>query len=279
MYLKFRAHKKWMLVLTPVLILTLMSFLLPPDHITLYMAGDSTMSIKDVKAYPETGWGMPFKVFFDNTVTVDNKSKNGRSTKSFISEGLWASISDNLKEGDYVLIQFGHNDEVPTKATYINEAGFTANLVKFVTETKAKNAYPVLITPVARRKFDDKGQIQGTHDVYSELVRKVAADQQVPLIDLDKESQALVQKYGPDDSKYLYDYVAPGENPNYPGGKSDDTHFNELGARKIAEIVLADIRALKLPLADRIVKVRMGPPPKKAPAHADTLVTPTVVKQ
>jgi len=274
-----RTRKKVLLILIPALVLIFMSFMLPPDHITLYMAGDSTMSIKSVKAYPETGWGMPFKAFFDQTVTVDNKAQNGRSTKSFISEGLWASISDNLKEGDYVLIQFGHNDEVPTKATYINEAGFTANLVRFITETKAKNANPVLITPVARRKFDDKGQIQGTHDVYSELVRKVAADQQVPLIDLDKESQALVQKYGTDDSKYLYNYVAPGQNPNYPGGKSDDTHFSELGARKMAEIVLADIRALKLPLADRIVKVRMPPPIKKASATQDTLATPTVVKQ
>jgi len=279
-YLKLNNHKHRILIVVPFMALALMSFLLPPDHITLYMAGDSTMSIKDVRAYPETGWGMPFKAFFDQTVTVDNKAKNGRSTKSFIAEGLWASISDNLKEGDYVLIQFGHNDEVPTKATYINEAGFTANLVKFITDTKAKNANPVLITPVARRKFNASGQVEGTHDVYSELVRKVAADQQVPLIDLDKESQALVQKYGPDDSKYLYDYVAPGENPNYPGGKSDDTHFSELGARKIAEIVLADIRALKLPLADRIVKVRMPPAPiKKAPVTQDTLTTPAVVKQ
>lgn len=116
--MNFKKIKYGVLALLPLMVILLMSFLLPPDHITLYMAGDSTMSIKDVKAYPETGWGMPFKAFFDQTVTVDNKAKNGRSTKSFIAEGLWASIADNLNEGDYVIIEFGHNDEVPTKATY-----------------------------------------------------------------------------------------------------------------------------------------------------------------
>lgn len=263
--MNFKKIKYGVLALLPLMVILLMSFLLPPDHITLYMAGDSTMSIKDVKAYPETGWGMPFKAFFDQTVTVDNKAKNGRSTKSFIAEGLWASISDNLKEGDYVIIEFGHNDEVPSKATYTPPADYTANLVRFITETRAKKATPILLTPVARRKFNAQGVIQGTHDQYSELVRKVAAEQQVPLIDLDKESQALVQQYGPDDSKFLYDYVAVGENPNYPQGKSDDTHFSELGARKMAELVLADIRKLKLDLADRIVKPRMAPARQSQP--------------
>lgn len=263
--MNFKKFRYGILVLLPLTVLLLMSFLLPPEHITLYMAGDSTMSIKDVKAYPETGWGMPFKAFFDQTVTVDNKAKNGRSTKSFIAEGLWASIADNLNEGDYVIIEFGHNDEVPTKATYTPPAEYTANLVRFITETRAKKANPVLMTPVARRKFNAQGIIQGTHDQYSELVRKVAAEQQVPLIDLDKESQALIQQYGPGDSKFLFDYVDAGENPNYPQGKADDTHFSELGARKIAELVLADIRKLNLTLADRIVKPRVTPAPVKKP--------------
>jgi len=236
----------------------LMSFWLPSQHITVYLAGDSTMSDKEVKAYPETGWGMPFHAFFDTTVTVKNIAKNGRSTKSFIAEGLWSSISNNLNNGDYVLIQFGHNDEVPTKTNYTPPADFKANLVKFITETRAKMGNPVLITPVARRKFGADGMVQGTHDVYSAIVRTVAQEQNVPLIDLDKESQALVQKLGTDDSKMLYNYLAPGENPNYPDGKQDDTHFSELGARKMAEIVLTDIKALKLDLANRIVISHLG---------------------
>ncbi|MES2277379.1 MAG: rhamnogalacturonan acetylesterase [Bacteroidota bacterium] len=235
-----------------------MSFLWLPGNITVYLAGDSTMANKEVKAYPETGWGMPFNAFFDSTVTVNNKAKNGRSTQSFINEGLWKSITDNLKTGDYVLIQFGHNDEVPTKANATTETQFRENLLRFITEARAAQAIPVLITPVARRKFDKDGKVQDTHTVYSAIVRKLAAEQNVPLIDLDKESQALLQKFGPEDSKMLFNYLSPGENQNYPGGMADDTHFSELGARKMAEIVLTDIRSLKLELANRIVISHFG---------------------
>ncbi len=233
----------------------LMAFTLPQQkNIKVYLIGDSTMSIKQVKYYPETGWGMPFAWFFDQTVTVDDRAQNGRSTKSFIAEKRWDDVEKNLNEGDYVFIQFGHNDEVPTKKTYTPPDEYKANLVKFITETRAKKAIPVLLTPVARRKFDANGNVQGTHDAYSALVRQVAADQNVPLIDMDKEWQAVLQKYGVENSKMLFNHLAPGENPNYPDGKQDDTHFNEVGARKVAQIVLADVRALKLELADRIVK-------------------------
>jgi lysophospholipase L1-like esterase len=223
--------------------------------IKVWLIGDSTMSIKDVKAYPETGWGMPFKNFFDSSVTVDNRAKNGRSTKTFLSEGLWKPVVENLSEGDYVLIQFGHNDEVKTKASYSTESEFTANLTRYVLESRSKKAVPVLITPVARRKFDSLGHIVSTHEVYAELVRRVASDLHVPLIDLDKKSQALLQQMGPETSKFLFNYLEPGEHPNYPDGKMDDTHFSELGARRMAEIVLAEIRFLKLDLADRIVRI------------------------
>src|SRR5436190_14403793 len=106
-----------------------LAFILPDKRkIKIFIAGDSTASIKETKAYPENGWGMPFVQFWDSTVTVVNKAKNGRSTKSFMQEGLWKSITDEASEGDYVLIQFGHNDEVPTKKTYTTEKEFEANL-------------------------------------------------------------------------------------------------------------------------------------------------------
>jgi len=235
-------------------ILFLMAFGLPPKKIKVWMIGDSTMAIKETKAYPETGWGMPFIYFFDSTVVVDNRAKNGRSTQSFTDEGLWKPVFDNLSEGDYVLIQFGHNDEVPTKKTYTTEEQFKTNLIRYVNESRAKKAIPILITPVARRKFDSTGHIVGTHEVYSEIVRSVAKKLNVPLIDLDKKSQALLQQLGPENSKFLYNHLQPGEHPNYPEGKIDDTHFNELGARKMAEIVLASIKELQLELAGRIKK-------------------------
>ncbi|GAB3875988.1 rhamnogalacturonan acetylesterase [Hymenobacter segetis] len=235
-------------------LLLLTAFAPPPRKITVYLIGDSTMSIKETKAYPETGWGMPFVYFFDETVTVDNRAQNGRSTKSFVAENRWQPVAEGLREGDYVFIQFGHNDEVPTKRSYTPEADYKNYLIRFIAETRAKKASPVLITPVARRKFDAAGKVEGTHNVYSEIVRVTAREQQVPLIDLDRESQAMLQQFGVENSKLLFNQVVPGEHPNYPDGKEDNTHFNELGARKMAEIVLADIRALKLELATRIVQ-------------------------
>ena len=235
----------------------LMAFTLPQDKkIRVWLIGDSTMSKKDTRAYPEAGWGMPFSYFFDSGVVVDNRAKNGRSTRTFIAEGLWKPVLEEMSEGDYVLIQFGHNDEVSTKASFSTEEQFQANLSRYVRESRSKKAFPVLITPVARRKFDSAGRIQGTHDRYSELIRQVAAREKVDLIDLDKKSQELLQSMGPENSRYLFNHLEPGEHPNYPDGKKDDTHFNELGARKIAQIVLSEIRRLNLGLAGKVRNAR-----------------------
>jgi len=242
-----------------VALIFLMAFALPPKKTKVWLIGDSTMSVKEIKAYPETGWGMPFAYFFDSTITVDNRARNGRSTKTFIKEGLWQPVADQLTEGDYVFIQFGHNDEVKTKASYATEEEYTNNLTRYINESRTKKAIPILITPVARRKFDSSGRIQGTHDAYSKLVREVAKKNNVPLIDLDKKSQELLQQLGPETSKLLFNYLDSNEHPNYPEGKKDDTHFSELGARKMAEIVLTEVRALQLGLADQIYT----PPVKK----------------
>ncbi|WP_121357640.1 rhamnogalacturonan acetylesterase [Flavisolibacter nicotianae] len=232
--------------------LFLTAFSLPPKTVKVWLIGDSTMSVKDVKAYPETGWGMPFANFFDSSVVVDDRAKNGRSSRTFIEEGLWKPVVENLREGDYVFIQFGHNDEVETKKSYTSPEQFTTNLTRYVSEARAKKAIPVLLTPVARRKFDSTGTVLGTHNAYSKLVREVATKNNVPLIDLDLEGQALIQNFGVEGSKALFNHLQPGEHPNYPEGKTDDTHFSELGARKVAEMVLAGIKNLKLPLAAHI---------------------------
>lgn len=232
----------------------LLAFTLPPQKITVYLIGDATLSDKARTAYPETGWGMPFAHFFDASVRVDNRAMNGRSTRTFIEENRWQPVVDSLREGDYVLIQFGHNDEVNTKKSYTTETEFRQNLARFVLESRARKAHPVLITPVARRQFDTDGKIVETHAVYAELTRSVARETNTPLIDLDQQSQELLQTFGPETSKLLFLHLAPGEHPNYPDGKVDNTHFNELGARKMAQLVLASIDSLHLELADHIVK-------------------------
>lgn len=228
-----------------------------PPKLKIYLIGDSTLAVKSAGAFPETGWGMPFANFFSEAVSVDNRAKNGRSTKTFLSENLWAPVASGLQKGDYVLIQFGHNDEVKTKASYTPEADFVKNLLKFVQESRAKGAFPVLITPVARRSFDDSGKVKETHEVYAALVRELAKSSGVPLIDLDLKSQDLLQQYGPEQSKLLFNHLEPGEHPNYPEGKKDDTHFNEFGARKIAQLVLSEMKKQQLGLCNYIVQPKL----------------------
>ncbi len=237
------------------LVLFLMAFAMPgKKKITIWMCGDSTMSIKEKKAYPETGWGMPFVYFWDSTVTTENLAKNGRSTSSFRNEGLWQIVLDKATEGDYVFIQFGHNDEVPTKKTYTTEVEFKNNLKQYVTEARSKKAIPVLLTPMARRKFGTNGKIEGTHDVYSQIVRDVAKEEKVVLFDMDKITQQLYQQFGVENSKLLFMQLKPNEHPNYPDGRDDNTHFNELGARLVAQLVLEEIKKQIPDLTDRIVK-------------------------
>lgn len=235
----------------------LMSFSQQSGKITIFLIGDSTMAHKASWAFPETGWGMPFSFFFDSTVVVENRAKNGRSTRTFIEENLWQAVADELKEGDYVLIQFGHNDEAKEKVgRYATPEEFKRNLTRFVVETRAKKATPILLTPVTRRRFKD-GQVQETHPEYSKLVLEVAREQKAHVIDLDTKSRELLQAFGEESSRLLFLQLGPGEHPNYPDGINDNTHFSELGARLIAQIVLKELKNLNLPLNDRIVKPRL----------------------
>ena len=233
----------------------LVSFCKPAQKkITIWLIGDSTMSIKEKKAWPETGWGMPFAQFWDSTVTIDNRAMNGRSTRSFIEEKRWESVMTTLAENDYVFIQFGHNDEIPSKKTATSPEAFKTYLEKYVNDTRSKKAIPVLLTSVARRKFDSTGILADTHKQYADITRAVAREQNVVLLDVDKVSRELLQQMGPNASKHLFNHLKPGEHPNYPEGKEDDTHFSELGARKIAELVLAEVKTHLPDLARQVYK-------------------------
>jgi lysophospholipase L1-like esterase len=240
------------------IVLWLMAFTPIENAVTkIILVGDSTMSIKETKAYPETGWGMPFVFFWDSTVQVINFAKNGRSTKTCINEGIWNNAINTVQKGDYVLIQFGHNDEsIEKKDRYTTPEEYTNNLTMMVTATKEKGGYPVLITPVSRRKFNNENQAIATHAEYSALVKKVAASNNIPLIDLDEQSKQLYQTMGVENSKLLFLQLAKNEHPNYPDGKTDNTHFNELGARLIAQLVLKNLQTLQLPIVERIRKIR-----------------------
>jgi lysophospholipase L1-like esterase len=237
--------------------LFLMSFIFSPQtKIKIWLIGDSTMCPYTPNRFPMQGWGMPFAYFFDSTVEIRNKALGGRSTRTFIAENRWQPVADSIQEGDYVLMQFGHNDEArqPQYADrYTTPEDYKKNLTRFINETRSKKGIPVLITPVTRMKFDSTGKATPTHVEYSALVYEVAKQTNTPVIDLDKKSLELLQKLGPQTSKYLYNQFEPGEHPNYPDGIKDNTHFTEFGARMIAQIVLTEIKALKLDLANRIV--------------------------
>jgi lysophospholipase L1-like esterase len=218
--------------------------------ITIFLAGDSTMAMKQPDKRPETGWGeMLGQYFREGTVKIDNRAMNGRSTKTFISEGRWQSIIDDLQIGDYVFIQFGHNDESKEKGErYTPPEDYRKNLTRFVEEVRSKGCSPVLLTPVMRRKFDKDGNFVDTHGEYPDIVRAVAKEQNVPLIDMHHKSGAVIKKYGPDGSRKLFLQLPAGENPIYPKGIEDNTHFNPFGADEMAKLAVAGIREDKIKL-------------------------------
>lgn len=208
----------------------------------IVLAGDSTMSIKEERKRPETGWGEKLPQYFDEKLVIENHAKNGRSTKTFISEGRWNSLAATLTAGDIVLIQFGHNDSSEKKPKrYTTPSQYKRNLAFFVDEARKKDCTPILLTPIMRRRFDSDGKFYDTHGVYPDLVRALATEKSVPLIDMHKESQQLLERLGAEKSKDLFLLIEPGHQ-NYPDGLEDNTHFSPYGAKEIAKIVADWIR-------------------------------------
>ncbi len=223
------------------------------EPVILYVAGDSTAAEKLATRRPETGWGeMLGQYFRTGEVRIANRAANGRSTRTFISEGRWSAITDSLKSGDYVFIQFGHNDESKEKTDrYTPPDDFRANLARMVADVRARHAHPVLLTPVRRRNFED-GRLVDTHGEYPGLTRRVAAELNVPLIDMHASSAELLSSYGPDSSAKLFLQLEKGVNPNYPDGVHDNTHFRPLGAELMARLAVDGIRATLPELAARL---------------------------
>jgi len=235
-----------------VLLATVLAIAFRAPPVTVWLAGDSTMAQKQPDKRPETGWGEALQPCFDSSeVRIANRAVNGRSTRSFVAEGRWKAIVDSLHAGDYVFIQFGHNDEKVGTNNYSSPDDYRRNLVQFVDEVRAKKGQPVLFTPVVRRKFDGT-QLVPTHGAYPDAARAAARERDVPLVDMERSSAALVQQLGPDFSRALWLHLDAGMNPNYPNGVHDDTHFNPLGARKMAGLAIESIRAAKLGLASQL---------------------------
>lgn len=210
--------------------------------LTIHAVGDSTMAPKEPHRRPETGWVECMPTLMSPDVTLHNHAVNGRSTRSFMSEGRWYKVVEQLRAGDYVLIQFGHNDAKRTDSVRFSNAGtqYRANLLTMIADTKAKGAIPVLLTPVVRRQFNANGVLEDTHGAYPETMRSVAHETGTLLLDAQLWSEQLVQAYGPERSAELFLHLPPGKEANFPDGVADDTHLNANGAARVAAVVLRE---------------------------------------
>ncbi len=234
--------------------LALISFV-PKQKITVYMAGDSTMANKPMEDNPERGWGMMFQQFFDSTVVIENHAMNGRSTRTFISENRWQAIVDKLKPNDYVIIQFGHNDgSIEKKDRYTSPVDFKKNLIKFINETQAKGANPILCTPIMRRRFNESGKFYDTHGIYPDIVRLLADSLKVPLLDMHRKSEKLIIEAGVEGSKKLFLFIDSTTYKSLPHGRQDNTHFSEYGATEMAKLAIESLSELNIELKYRIKK-------------------------
>ncbi len=213
---------------------------------TIFWAGDSTVKQNDITSYPQTGIGQGFELYMNRDWYLDNRAENGRSTKSFISEGRLDYINKQIKEGDFLFVQFGHNDEKADEERHTEPFGsFLDNLEKFYETAVSHGAHMVLITPLYRRLFTDNGTlVDGTHMTYPDAMIEFGKKHDIPVIDLCTISRHYIEKLGDAASKHLFMHLEAGIYPNYMEGKTDNTHLQYAGAVTFAGIIASELRKL-----------------------------------
>lgn len=213
----------------------------------IFWAGDSTVQTNNITTYPQTGIGQVFSLYIKEDIAVCNHAKNGRSTKSFLDEGRLEPIAAEIGEGDYLFIQFGHNDEkIQDPARYTDPFGvYMGNLKLFIDTARTRGAKPVLITPLERRCFADGKHLgAGEHGDYVAAMKETAKQEKVPLIDLYSMSRAEMEKAGAEESLKWFMHLKPGEYPSCPEGKEDNTHLKYEGAVRFAGLVAQGLKEL-----------------------------------
>ena len=208
---------------------------------TIWIIGDSTV---DDNNPPFRGWGWAIPQHAAEGVTVRNHGLSGRSTRSFRDEGLFKPIQEGMQSGDLLLIQFGHNDEKEDAERHTDpDSTYPEFLSWYCDEAIARGAQPVLITPVSRRWWINGTDMLYTHGEYPAAVRKLAAERNIPLVDLKLASRTLYLALGEEKTEELFVVIPKGENPDFPEGHNDKTHFNAYGAEKIAALVVDGLKA------------------------------------
>ncbi|REC43045.1 rhamnogalacturonan acetylesterase [Chryseobacterium sp. 5_R23647] len=239
--------KKILLILSVVI----STIVLAQKKPTLFLIGDSTMANKEnPDKNPEHGWGQVLGQFMTAGIEIQNHAMNGRSSKSFRTEGRWDKVEKQLKKGDFVVIQFGHNDQKLKDSTKFTNphTQYRANLERYVNETRAKGATPILMTSITRRNFNENGVLIDTHTDYPLVVRMVANDMKVAFVDMQLLTEQMEISYGPEKSKLLHLHFKAGENPYYAKDKADDTHLSKLGAETVAKLAVKSLKDSKIGL-------------------------------
>lgn len=217
---------------------------------TLFLIGDSTCSDYSASSYPRTGWGTTISNYFDNNIVAfDNRALSGRSSKSFYDEGSWSGVLYSIKSGDFLIIQFGHNDEKTTDPLRytIPYTTYQEYLKKYIDEARAKGAYPILATSIYRNYWNGDGvTMNDSHGDYPPAMRALATEENVPLVDAHLLSKTLFESLGKDYcTNQVFMNIAIGEYPtNYPDGRSDNTHLRENGANKISKEIADELSLL-----------------------------------
>jgi lysophospholipase L1-like esterase len=210
---------------------------------TIYVAGDSTASIYDATLAPRTGWGQALPVFAGRGVRIQDEALSGASSKSFADLGLLDGILATISPGDYLLISFGHNDEKADEPRHTDPyTTYQEYLRRYIDGARARGAHPVLVTSVERRRFDADGHALLSHGEYPEAMRRLGAAEHVPVVDLTASSRALWERLGPEGTKDVFLWLDPLENPNYPDGVEDNTHFQAHGAIEVARLIALDLQ-------------------------------------
>ncbi len=205
--------------------------------------------------FPRRGWAMALEGFFDNHVTVKNKAISGISSKNFRSGGHWEKVKNSFQKGDYLIIQFGHNDEKekdPNRYTRPNFE-FKENLQNYAKEAISLGVHPIIVTSIARRKFDDNGILIDTHGDYISAARDAAKELGVPLVDLNTLTMDYVQSLGVEGSKRLFLHIPPGDFKNLPDGLEDNTHLSKWGAHEISRLFVEGLKKSSSPLKEYVL--------------------------
>lgn len=239
------------------------------EAVVIYLIGDSTMADyadnydqgKDYyeTRYPVTGWGQVFQeefagadlsqfshLFNADSVLIDDRARGGRSTRTFFQEGRWRKVYQDLKVGDLVMMQFGHNDMAENKTErYVNIEGYKEFLRLYVSQTRDKGALPIILSPVCRNYPWEDGQLQNVHGAYPDAALEVAEELKVLFIDLNQLSMDAFSAKGKDYVSQNYFMNLPaGKYQAYPDGQSDNTHFQPEGAKTVAKLVFDAMKTL-----------------------------------